>query len=372
MIAGLSEKLLAWYDTNARDLPWRSAPTPYHTWISEIMLQQTQVDTVIPYFLRFINLFPEITSLAAANQADVLKAWEGLGYYNRAINLHKAAQQVCSQYQCSLPTDPKQLEQLPGIGRYTAGAIASIAFGVRAPALDANIRRVFARLLAWQEPLGTGRTETAFWEFAEAALPSERVGDYNQALMELGALVCKTRSPKCGDCPLRADCLAAIQHKQESIPVRKQKPQVPHYMVSAAVICDNGQVLIAQRPPNGLLAGLWEFPGGKLEPDDADLQACLKREILEELNVEVQVGEPMGVYRHAYTHFKVTLHAFACRLPSQTLIDERTHPNVRWVALEQLNQFAMGKVDGQIARHITAMGFCTKTKSRMQTAQSTE
>jgi len=342
--------LLAWYDQNARQLPWRSDISPYRTWVSEIMLQQTQVETVIPYFERFLRGFPDLTSLAHASQAEVLQAWEGLGYYSRARNLHKCAQLLCQQYNCQLPADLAALRELPGIGRYTAGAIASIAFGIPAPALDANIRRVLSRLLELREPVGSTEGEKKLWDAAEQLLSRERPGDHNQALMELGALLCKPKAPDCPRCPLRGECLAYAHGSQNELPVRKAKPAVPHYTVTAAVIRREGLVLIAQRPQGGLLGGLWEFPGGKLEPSDADLPACLRREIREELGVEISVGEFLGVYRHAYTHFRITLHAFACALlPGESVPESET---LRWVIPEELPGFAMGKVDRLIARKL--------------------
>jgi len=349
-MSAIAAPLLAWYDKNARELPWRSDTNPYRTWVSEIMLQQTQVETVIPYFERFIRRFPDLKSLASASQAEVLQEWEGLGYYTRARNLHKCAQLLCSEFNCQLPADLEALRKLPGIGRYTAGAIASIAFGLPAPALDANIRRVLARLLELREPAGSRTGEKTLWEAAERFLPSTRFGDYTQALMELGALVCKPSAPACGDCPLRGQCLAYANGSQTELPVRALKPTVPHYTVTAAVIRKGEEVLIAQRPQRGLLAGLWEFPGGKLEPGDADLPACLRREILEELGVEIQVGALLGVYKHAYTHFRITLHAFACALlPGQLIPGSET---VRWVQPTELPGFAMGKVDRLIARNL--------------------
>ena len=348
----ISTSLLDWYDQNARQLPWRSDISPYRTWVSEIMLQQTQVDTVIPYFERFILRFPDLPSLARASQADVLREWEGLGYYGRARNLHKAAQLLCQEHNCQLPADVEALRRLPGIGRYTAGAIASIAFGIAAPALDANIRRVLSRLLELREPAGSPAGEKILWEAAGRFLSQHRPGDHNQALMELGALVCKPKAPDCSRCPLRGECLAYARGSQSELPVRKAKPAVPHYTVTAAVIREGGLILIAQRPQGGMLGGLWEFPGGKLEDTDPDLPACLRREIQEELGVEIRVGEALGMYKHAYTHFRITLHAFACALlPGQSIPGSEA---VRWVKPEELAGFAMGKVDRLIAQKLQA------------------
>ena len=218
------------------------------------------------------------------------------------------------------------------------------------PPCRVGAARVLARLLELREPAGSRTGEKTLWEAAERFLPSTRFGDYNQALMELGALVCKPSAPACGDCPLRGQCLAYANGSQTELPVRALKPTVPHYTVTAAVIRKGEEVLIAQRPQRGLLAGLWEFPGGKLEPGDADLPACLRREILEELGVEIQVGALLGVYKHAYTHFRITLHAFACALlPGQLIPGSET---VRWVQPTELPGFAMGKVDRLIARNL--------------------
>lgn len=220
----LAAPLLAWYDQNARHLPWRSDITPYRVWVSEIMLQQTQVETVIPYFERFMRRFPNLESLAAASQEDVLQTWEGLGYYSRARNLHQCARLLCQEYGGQLPADLDALRALPGIGRYTAGAIASIAFNLPTPALDANIRRVFSRLLELREPLGSAAVEKQLWEAAENSLSRERPGDYNQALMELGALVCKSKAPDCPRCPLRGNAWRTRAAASRRCPCAKPNP----------------------------------------------------------------------------------------------------------------------------------------------------
>lgn len=346
----LAADLLRWYDANARVLPWRSDPSPYRSWVSEVMLQQTQVETVIPYFERFMQRFPTLESLAKAEQAEVLQLWEGLGYYSRARNLHKAAQLVWQEHEAEPPHTYTELRELPGVGRYIASAIASIAFQQPVPALDANCRRVYIRLLNLQMPLGTPDLEHTLWRYAQQLLPQERPGDFNQAVMELGERICKPKSPLCEQCPLQTTCLAFTQGTPSSLPKRQAKPPVPHYTVTAAVITQGQSVLIAQRPPNGLLGGLWEFPGGKLELQDANLEDCLKREIWEELGLEIVVENDFGVYRHAYTHFRITLHAFLCTLLPVQSTSNLSH--LRWVLPAQLDEFAMGKVDRQIARRL--------------------
>jgi A/G-specific adenine glycosylase len=312
------------------------------------MLQQTRVETVIPYFERWMQRFKSIELLAAASMQEVLAAWEGLGYYGRARNLHRAAQQVMKEYHGQLPEEVPVLRKLPGVGRYTAAAIASIAFGRDEPTLDGNIRRVLARCFNVSEDARSKTGEKLLWSLAAQYLPEGHAGDYNQALMELGATVCTPKSPHCAYCPLEGECQSKQLGIQEQRPVLLPKPAIPHHIVTAAVIWRESLVLIACRPPHGLLGGLWEFPGGKLQEGE-DLAQCLEREIREELGAEITVGDQVGVYKHAYTHFRVTLYAFNCRLvrgeprPIQSA-------EVRWVNLAELSQYPMGKIDRQISQ----------------------
>lgn len=348
MTLQLVESLLEWYARSARQLPWREHPTPYAVWISEVMLQQTRVETVIPYYQRWMERFPDVEAIAAAPVQDVLSVWEGLGYYSRARNLHRTSRIILAEYGGSLPEDPAALRELPGIGRYTAGAIASIAFGRDEPALDGNIRRVLARLFNVDLPIRSPEGERRLWELAAQYLPSGRAGEYNQALMDLGATLCTPHAPDCNACPLAVGCQANALGIQEQRPLHGVRLAVPHQTVTAAVVRRNEQVLIAQRPPEGLLGGLWEFPGGKLKPGE-DLVSCLQREIREELGVEIEVGEVLGVFRHAYTHFRVTLHAFSCILRNGAEPQPVEVSDLRWVPVGQLGDYPMGKIDRQIS-----------------------
>ncbi|MGI6250105.1 MAG: A/G-specific adenine glycosylase [Anaerolineaceae bacterium] len=346
----IADDLLNWYDKNARVLPWRSHPSPYRTWVSEVMLQQTQVETVLPYYERWLSLFPTVESLAAADQKDVLIAWEGLGYYARARNLHRAAQLIMEEFDGVFPQDEKTWLKLPGVGRYTARAILSIAFGQPLPTLDGNIRRVFSRILASPQPVGTPSSDKEFWQFANKVLPANRAGDFNQALMDLGSRICTPQNPDCHACPLRTHCFAYERGEQALYPVKRDKPSVPHWQVGAAVIVKEDKVLIARRPQKGLLAGLWEFPGGKLEETDASLEACVQREIMEELGLKVTVRKKIGTFSHAYTHFKVTVHAFYAALaPAAHLVENE---EVLLVRPANLAQYPMGKVDRMISNRI--------------------
>jgi A/G-specific adenine glycosylase len=349
----LAERMLNWYSDHARSLPWRGHPDTYAVWISEIMLQQTRVETAIPYFKRWMARFPDVTALALSPLQEVLSCWEGLGYYSRARNLQRAAQIVVEEHGGLLPEEPAELQKLPGIGRYTAAAITSIVFGRDEPALDGNVRRVLARVFDVGEPARSPAGERRLWQLAEENLPPGQSGAYNQSLMDLGALICTPRAPACPDCPLEQICRARVLGIQEQRPVITRRAEVPHYTVTAAVIQRAGQVLIARRPLDGLLGGMWKFPGGKLQPGES-LVSCLQREICEELGVEVDLLGALGVYRHAYTHFRVTLHAFQCTLrnggdPCPLQVDD-----LRWVTSAQLNSYPMGKIDRQIAARLEA------------------
>lgn len=347
----VSRLLNNWYQQNARVLPWRGSSDPYAIWVSEIMLQQTRVETVIPYFQRWLRAFPDIPSLAAASEDMVLKIWEGLGYYARARAMHRAARQVLQEYGGQLPADFDLLLKLPGIGPYTAAAIASIAFGLDHAVVDGNVKRVLARLLPYTRPVNTPLAERELRQVALGLLPAGMAGDHNQALMELGALVCLPRNPRCAECPLQSICAAFKENRQAELPVMKEKTPLPHLIVTAGVLHQNGRVLIAKRPATGLLGGLWEFPGGKVEEGES-LAAALKRELMEELGINARVENQLGTYRHAYTHFRVTLHAFHVRTSAREQLNPRHPSEVRWVSLAELNDFAMGKIDRMISRDL--------------------
>jgi A/G-specific adenine glycosylase len=338
--------LLAWYHHNQRDLPWRGESSPYRIWVSEVMLQQTQVATVIPYYHRFLARFPNLADLAAAPLEDVLKLWEGLGYYARARNMHKAAVEIVEKHRGKLPQTFSELKKLPGFGDYTAGAVASIAFGEAVPAIDGNVKRVLARLFAIDEDITRGKAARRLKEIAVALVDPHAPGDWTQALMELGATVCTPKNPQCATCPLNQLCQALLRGLEHQLPVKPPKKTVPHYDVTAAVIWRDDKVLIAQRPLEGMLGGLWEFPGGKQE-DDETLTQCLQREIAEELGIEIEVGQLITIVKHAYTHFKITLYAFECRLV-------RGNPQLlgvadwRWVSLDEIDTFAFPRTDLQI------------------------
>ena len=345
----LAPLLLYWWDSAHADLPWRRTRDPYAIWVAEIMLQQTQIATVIPYYERWLARFPTIEALAAAPLDDVLKAWEGLGYYRRARHLHAAAQQVMARHGGEVPDTLHDLLRLPGVGRYTAGAIASIAYGIPAPVLDGNVSRVLSRVFDIADDVTQPATPARLWQLAEALVPAARPGDYNQALMELGQSVCLPQNPRCLICPLHAPCLARQRGTQLERPVRPPRRRTPHYDVVAAVIWRDGEpsaggaFLISQRPHDGLLGGLWEFPGGKVEPGEG-LPDALRSEILEELALTVEPGYFLAQIDHAYTHFRITLHAFHAAYRG----GEPQHLGVAdhaWVTLDEVDRFAFAVTD---------------------------
>ena len=336
-------------------MPWRDDPSPYKVWISEIMLQQTQVATVIPYFDRFIRKFPTVRKLANADLQDVLKAWEGLGYYARGRNLHKAAKAILTQHGGAVPSDVDNLRRLPGIGEYTAAAIASISAGVPAPSVDGNILRVFARFWGIRRDIVKPQTRRQIADRLMPVIAGTNPSLFNQACMELGALVCRPRNPDCPHCPLRRDCIALAKGLQDRLPVRSRPAKGPHVDVTAAVIRrKDGKILIAQRPADHMLGGLWEFPGGKLESGET-LEEALRREIEEETSLIIEVGNPLCSVKHAYSHFRITLHAFECR-PVRGRARAHEHAALRWVRPSELGAFPFPTADRKILELLQGAG----------------
>jgi A/G-specific adenine glycosylase len=328
-------RLLRWYRARRRALPWRATRDPYRIWVSEVMLQQTTVQAVIPYYERWLRLFPDVKALARASRQEVLRAWQGLGYYARARNLHDAARAIVRDFGGRLPDDLNALRSLPGFGPYTAAAVASIAFGRPCPILDANVRRLVMRL----ENLSAAdsrRTERRALRFLEARLPRRGAGDFNQALMEVGALVCKPRNPLCLLCPLRPACRAEKAGRQELIPPPRKKA-VKKVEAVVAIIRKKGRLLIQKRPAHGLLADLWEFPGGKRRPEET-LEQALRREIREELGVEVVSARPLTSVTHAYTRFLVRLHAFAVTTDGEPALSPVRR---RWITLRGMQSYPL-------------------------------
>lgn len=345
VILALRESLLAWYSHSGRDLPWRHHSNPYAIWVAEIMLQQTQVKTVIPYYQRWLAQFPNVEKLATAELQQVFKLWQGLGYYARAHNLHKAAQQIVQQYEGMFPTRLEDVLALSGIGRTTAGGILSAAFNQPVAILDGNVKRVLARLIALSIP--PVKATKHLWRLSEALLDPEQPRNFNQALMDLGATVCTPQNPTCNCCPWKLHCQAYDLNIQSQLPMRETPAPIPHKLIGVAIIWnDQRQILIDRRPLGGLLGGLWEFPGGKIEPGET-VEDCIKREIQEELGIEIEVGGHLITIDHVYTHLRVTLIVHHCRhkagVPQPIQCDE-----IRWVTLDEIDLFPFPKANEKI------------------------
>lgn len=345
-----TQRLLHWYQENARQLPWRQTNDPYAIWIAEVMLQQTRVETVIPYYQRWLQAFPNVRTLAAAPADQVLGLWEGLGYYRRAHHLRQAARTIVEQYGGQLPTTPAELEQLAGIGPYTAAAIGAIAFDADAVALDGNLRRVLSRLFDITDPMGSAEAEQAFRRNAIAMLPPGRASEFNQGLMDLGAMVCKPKAPLCSQCPLTDHCLARQRNVQMERPVRKPRRALPQRQRVAAVITYQSRVLLGRRPRGGLLSGLWEFPGGRLQEHERPTEG-LARVVHESLGVDVEDYASLAEIEHVYTHYRVQAQSFLVSTEDK-ITDSSLHSEVRWVEFAELPNYPMGKVDRQIARRL--------------------
>ncbi|MGK7908751.1 MAG: A/G-specific adenine glycosylase [Synechococcus sp.] len=342
----MRQQLLHWYDREGRSLPWRETDDPYAIWVSEIMLQQTQVKTVLPYYHRWLDAFPTIFDLATAPRDRVLKQWEGLGYYSRARNFHRAAQMVMERYDGRFPDTLEAAVSLPGIGRTTAGGILSAAFNQPAAILDGNVKRVLARLIVLPKP--PAKALKQLWQLSESLLDPDNSRDYNQALLDLGATLCRPRQPDCPRCPWQAHCTAFNTLQQHQFPMKSPKTQRPHKQIAIAIVVRqspnspgrNGgvELLIDRRPEEGMLGGLWEFPGGKIEVGETAAE-CAVREVKEEVGLDVEMLASLGAVDHAYTHFSVTLNAYICRY-----MDGVPQPlevaDVRWVSFEQLKDYA--------------------------------
>ncbi|MGZ9147603.1 MAG: A/G-specific adenine glycosylase [Candidatus Deferrimicrobiaceae bacterium] len=330
-------RLLAWFGRSAREMDWRNTDDPYRIWVSEVMLQQTRVETVIPYYRRFLSAFPTVRALAGAPRDRVMKLWEGLGYYSRVRNLHRAAELVARENGGRVPEDPEALAALPGIGRSTAGAIAAIAFRKDTPILDANAKRVIARLFAVSEPLSRSSVERRLWELSRGLIEPGKGRETALALMDLGAMICTPRRPDCPACPLRPRCEGRSKGLQETIPAKTAKKDLPRHDVVVAWIADGkGRVLVGRRPERGLLGGLWELPGGRRRPKETREEA-LRRELRQGWGMGVEIGERIASMPHGYSHFRITLHAYRCRRAGK---GPRTEREWRWARPKDLTVLA--------------------------------
>ncbi len=338
--AGFAEALLHWYPKIYRRLPWRDTTDPYAIWVSEIMLQQTQVATVLPYYRRFLSTYPTVSSLAAAPLDHVLKLWQGLGYYARARYLHRAAQKVVDTFGATIPSSRAELQSLPGIGRSTAGAILNIAFGQRHPILDGNVKRVLSRYFCVRGPIKEKRVEDRLWQLSAQVLPQKRVAIFTQAIMELGATVCLPKRPQCSLCPVASGCQGYKKGVQDKLPLKPPSKKPPHLDYVAAIIRQEGKagnrVWIRKRPEKGLLAGLWEFPGGTVENKDS-FHEVIQKEVGRTIS-----GVPWFIIKHPFSHFRMTLHVVSCKTSRPCPASHKSVP------ISQLGEYAFSSAHQKI------------------------
>lgn len=346
----LASALLNWFALCQRDLPWRRSRDPYHIWVSEVMLQQTRVETVIPYYERWVQQFPTLEALAQALEGQVMKAWEGLGYYSRARNLQAAAREVVAHCGGQVPDDPQVVRQLPGVGPYTAGAILSIAYNLPEPAVDGNVMRVLSRLFLIRDDIAEPATRRGMENLVRKLMPPGEAGSFNQALMELGALVCIPASPRCDQCPVAAHCAARREGVQTVLPVKAAARAPRPVDMVAAVVQHEGRLLLVRRPAQGLLGGLWEFPGGE-RPAEMPWPHAVHHLLQERLGLAVEVERHLCDVRHVFTHLVWNLKAYVAKpVPGSALPSEGE--DLRWVTPDQMSAFALPAAHQKVAAHI--------------------
>jgi A/G-specific adenine glycosylase len=349
-LSSLRRRLLTWFDRHKRALPWRDSREPYRIWVSEVMLQQTQVATVIPYFHRFLLAFPTLKDLAEADEQEVLRLWEGLGYYRRARDLHRAARLLVTNHDGLLPDDVDVWKNLPGVGRYIRGAVLSQAFDRRLPIVEANSKRVLCRLFGQTGDPSSKPVNDWLWQTAEALLPKKRVGDFNQALMELGALLCTPTAPRCGECPLSADCMARGDGTQESIPFKASRQTIEGVREVAIVIRKRKQVLLLRRPPAGRWANMWEFPRLAVENCET-VESAAERILCEVLGIKAELGAELLTIRHSVTRFRITLVALEAKFLSG-VVRMNYYQDARWLQPIELSDYPVSSPQRLLAREI--------------------
>ena len=344
-----SRALCRWFRENGRDLPWRRNTDRYRVWVSEIMLQQTRVETVIPYYRRFLRKFPSVRALARAPLSDVLKAWEGLGYYARARNLHKAARLIREEHKGLLPEDSDDWLTLPGVGKYTSAAIASITIGEPVPVIDGNVERVVSRLMNDPKP-----PVEIIEYFLRETIDETTPGDFNQGIMELGQAICTPRNARCPDCPLKRWCDARRDGTVDQVPERAKPRAIPHHEIAVGVCRKGKKVLVSRRKESGFLGGLWEFPGGKIRKGETARRA-LAREFREEVGIEIGVGRLLTVVPFRYSHFSVRLHTYLCR-HVRGRARAISSDEVRWALRGDLKKLAFPRANRTILEALDGLG----------------
>lgn len=350
------DNLLSWFKATKRDLPWRKSYDPYHVWISEIMLQQTQMDRGVRYFKRWVKRFPEVRDVAYASEEEILKYWEGLGYYARARNLHKAAKEIVEKYSSVVPADYNVLLTLPGVGPYTAAAVASIAGNQDVAVVDANVNRIFARLLDIEKPVKSSSIQQRIKSVAQHLLPQGRARVFNQALMDFGGLVCTPKNPSCSSCPLQSICIAFKNSTVSVRPVLKPPPQAVYVVRYVAIIVNEGRIYMQKRAEASVWGGLWEFPGGEMvltdgkSPMDLDLVTLVKKDA----GLLIRIDQPLVTVSHQYTHHKITAHAYFCTMvgPEKTVPRLTRCSDYRWMTPTEMDGSACPSGVRKIIEHL--------------------
>jgi A/G-specific adenine glycosylase len=347
----ISSSLITWFEQHKRDLPWRHERTAWRTLLSEVMLQQTRVDQALPYFEKFISRFPTIADFAKAEQDEILLLWEGLGYYSRARNLHKTTQLIVEQFDNEIPGDYESLLKIKGIGPYTAAAVSSLVFNEPRAVVDGNVIRVLSRFYGIDEDVQLNSVRKRIQEYANSLLDKKRPGLFNEAVMELGATICKPKKPQCFECPLQVECLAFAQARSEQLPYKAKKVKVPHHQIGIGVIYNKqGEVLIAKRPDDKMLGGLWEFPGGKQEKGET-IESTIHREFEEEIGIKIQLNKPFKPIKHAYSHFKITLNSWSgLWISGEPKAKESSE--IRWIPVSDLPKYAFPKANRKLIEQI--------------------
>lgn len=342
-----ADELLAWYDKNARELPWRSDKDAYKIWVSEVMLQQTRVEVVKDYYKRWMERFPTPEVLAQTPEQEVLQYWQGLGYYSRARHLLAGVREVCATYGGKVPEEPAKVQQLPGIGEYTAGAILSIAYNERTPAVDGNVLRIFSRLFCITEDIMKQAVKRTVYRLVREHMPLDRPGDFNQALMDLGATVCIPQRPRCHLCPVTGFCKAYAQEIQDTLPVRAKKKEPVLMRLAAGVIVHDDCYLVRRRPSSGLLSDMWEFPALEIKENEVPAEK-LRQWLQDELKQVVQIGKEIGHYVHKFSHRTWDISFYQCCWQSGEKIPARTY----WLGLAEMATLPWAGPHRKVARTI--------------------
>ena len=353
----LQKSILRWFRKNARPLPWRKRYGPYEVWVSEIMLQQTQVETMLPYFERWMRTFPTLKRLAKSPEKKVLKVWEGLGYYSRARNLHASAKEIVRKYDGVFPADYEAIRALKGVGRYTAGAIASIAFNEERPIVDGNVLRVLSRVYSVKKPIDVEKNKDLFWGLQESLIPKGEARFFNQALMELGALVCTAKNPQCLVCPIQTNCTAFQKNRVLDYPVRQRRKSPVKVDAAAVLFLKKNKVLIRRRPLGEIMGGLWEFPEWKLAKDAAltadEIQKHTLASLRSEFSFKPENLRPLAEIKRNYTHHLETLRVFSAIVPEDTLLKSQSNWPSRWVTPREFSLYPFSSAHSKIAKLIS-------------------